>query len=160
MQGRLRRGINVDHCNSQLLCSCPVRLLVILPNKKVVSLDTHTLLMAPPWWEQVFKKRQGSGNSMYLIARMERVYAHREIMLKIIDGIYAANKNKDQELCVTGNESFDTSFKSLQEELHKAFPRETADHRWLRKSGCLRRGEFSKSSKWVFTISQLRGTGK
>ena len=73
MQCRLRRGINVDHCNSQLLYSCPVGLLVILPNKKVVSLDTHTLLMAPPWWDQVFKKRQGSGNSMYLIARMEPV---------------------------------------------------------------------------------------
>lgn len=116
------------------------------PNKKVISSDTHTLLMAPPWWEQVFKKRQGSGNSMYLIAKMEPVGALREIMLKISDCIYAANKNKDQELSVTGNDSFDTSFKPLQEELHKAFPRETADHRWLRKSGWLRCGEFSKSS--------------
>ena len=66
---------------------------------------------------------------MYLIAKMEPVGALREIMLKISDCIYAANKNKDQELSVSGNDSFDTSFKPLQEELHKAFPRETADHR-------------------------------
>lgn len=72
---------------------------------------------------------------MYLIARVEPVCAHREIMLRIIDGVYAADKNKDQELSVIGNESFETSFKPLQEELHKALPRETADHRCLRKSG-------------------------
>lgn len=66
---------------------------------------------------------------MYLTARMEPVCAHREIMLKITDGIYAADKNKNQELSVTGNESFDTSFKPLQEELREAFPGETADHK-------------------------------